>query len=176
MGLKYLLSCRCGQQLAVEKSQAGTQVSCRCGLQVEVPTLRRLVALEKVGQLERSSRWSQTRGILFVCGVLLLLGGGIISSLCYWSMPPGQFPGQAGLAADLDGRSHALGATETLQLWNFYRDSPRLMIQLPGKTETLREQRALLAISAWVSGIFFLLAGLGCFTLALRDKQIQHPS
>ena len=176
MGIKYLLHCRCGQQLAVEKSQAGTQILCRCGLQVEVPTLRRLDTLEKVGRLERPARWTQTQGILFVCGVLLLLGGGISSSLCYWSMPPGQFPGRAGLAADLDRRSHALGATETLRLWNFYRNSPRLMIQLPGEIETLREQRALLSISAWVSGIFLLLAGLGCFTLALRDKQIQHPS
>ena len=91
-------------------------------------------------------------------------------------MPPGQFPGRAGLAADLDRRAPTLSATETLQLWNFYRDSPRLMIRLPDEIESRHEQRTLLASAAWGSGIFFLLAGLSCFTLALRDKQIQHPS
>jgi hypothetical protein len=39
---KYLLSCTCGRQIAVEPGQAGESLVCDCGTTVVAPTLRQL--------------------------------------------------------------------------------------------------------------------------------------
>ena len=177
MGSQYLLSCHCGRELTVEKTQAGTQVECDCGQSVEVPVLRKLTTLKKkTARSEKPDSWSRGQGILFVCGVLLLIAGAISSIQFYRSMPSPNIPGRPGLAADLDSRSDSLGAVETLTLWNFYQDSPDLMVRLPSEIESAHNRRAAWILFAWVLGFLFLLASLLCFIFALRGKRLGQPT
>jgi len=176
MGSQYLLPCHCGRELAVEKSQAGTQVECDCGQWVEVPVLRILTTLKKAAQSPKPTSWSRGQGILFICGVLLLIVGSVTSIQFYRSMPSPNIPGMPGLAADLDSRSDSLGAVETLRLWNFYQDSPDLMVRLPKAIESTHKRRAAIILFAWVLGCLFLLASLVCFTFALRRKRLGHST
>lgn len=41
----FLLTCQCGKQHVVNKTQAGESISCSCGKQLEIPTLRGLTRL-----------------------------------------------------------------------------------------------------------------------------------
>jgi hypothetical protein len=47
---RYLLSCRCGRELPVNRRQAGETVHCQCGALLEVPTLRRLTSLPRADE------------------------------------------------------------------------------------------------------------------------------
>ena len=177
MASQYLLPCHCGQELSVEKSQAGTQVECDCGEWIEVPVLRKLTTLRKKPvRSEKPASWSRGQGILFVCGVLLLIVGTVSSIQFYRLMPPPNISGIPGMAADLDSRTDSLGAAETLRLWNFYQDSPNLMVRLPGKIETAHNRRSALILFAWVLGFLFLLGSLLCFIFALRGKRLGHST
>ena len=49
MKAKYLLPCPCGRQIPVLASQAGQQLQCECGAALEVPSMRGLAELERVG-------------------------------------------------------------------------------------------------------------------------------
>jgi hypothetical protein len=43
----YLVPCRCGQKIPVEKAQAGEILRCACGKKVEIPTLMGLKSLQR---------------------------------------------------------------------------------------------------------------------------------
>ena len=49
MKAKYLLPCPCGRQIPVQASQAGQQLQCECGAALEVPSMRGLAELERIG-------------------------------------------------------------------------------------------------------------------------------
>ena len=38
--MEYLISCSCGKDIAIARSQAGQEVECECGNTVKIPTLR----------------------------------------------------------------------------------------------------------------------------------------
>lgn len=76
MTTKYLLRCDCGNEIAVEPTQAGEQVACICGKQVDVPTMRRIKQLPQASQEQASSRpafqWG-LRHALVLIGIVLVL-------------------------------------------------------------------------------------------------------
>lgn len=78
MTTKYLLPCSCGAKTPVETTQAGGTATCTCGEQLSVPTLGRLRSFEPVKEVDTlptKATWSAQRGILFVFGGLVALGG-----------------------------------------------------------------------------------------------------
>lgn len=80
---KYLVSCECGQSVAVETTQAGEDVMCSCGRKVGVPALRALRQLprvEVVPEKPPSSGWSPVHGAVFAAGSLLAVCGLLVGA------------------------------------------------------------------------------------------------
>jgi hypothetical protein len=81
---KYLLTCGCGNNVAVEIGQAGGRVACpSCGAQLDVPPLRKLRHLPVAApQTELvSSTWGARQG---VAAASLILAA-ILVSIALWS-------------------------------------------------------------------------------------------
>jgi hypothetical protein len=72
----YLLPCTCGKKLGVTKSQAGQTVRCECGKTLEVPTLRGMSELERVGTPSRapSRSWNNRHRVTFLLAIAALFG------------------------------------------------------------------------------------------------------
>lgn len=76
MSSKYLLPCRCGQQIAIEPRQAGETVVCRCGTKHQVPSMLEIKALEPAPVESTAPRPAEAWGrrqLLRLLGVMLLL-------------------------------------------------------------------------------------------------------
>jgi hypothetical protein len=95
--MEYLLTCDCGIEHRVTKSQAGQELPCSCGVSVKIPTLRALTALPTVETgsendptkpskqsrpQEKSVAWSGWRSPALAISVLLLLISVIATG--YW--------------------------------------------------------------------------------------------
>jgi hypothetical protein len=81
---QYLLTCQCGQNVAVEIGQAGERVSCQCGTMLDVPPLRKLrhlpvVPVATASVVPRVHSWNVRRGII---AALLILA----TSLAFWAL------------------------------------------------------------------------------------------
>jgi hypothetical protein len=85
----YLLPCTCGKKLGVTKSQAGQTVRCACGKELEVPTLRGLSELERVGtrSAAQSRQWTNRHRVVFSLGVAALVGV-LAAGYLAWELPP----------------------------------------------------------------------------------------
>jgi hypothetical protein len=73
--LHFLVPCQCGQKLEVTPAQAGQQMTCVCGRGIDVPTLRGLQSLERVGDAAAPAprRWGARQGLLFLgCAIASL--------------------------------------------------------------------------------------------------------
>ena len=75
MAAKYLLSCSCGREIALETRQAGKEVVCECGKTLPVPALRKLRELPLAEETEQTTgaTWSFRHGVLSA-GLLLAIG------------------------------------------------------------------------------------------------------
>jgi hypothetical protein len=77
MKLAYLLPCACGQKVEVDSTQAGLTVRCSCGRTLDVPTMRHLGELERIGSEPRAaSTWGPRQGYTLVGVLVALLGLG----------------------------------------------------------------------------------------------------
>ncbi len=72
----YLLPCTCGKKIGVTKSQAGQTVRCTCGTELEVPTLRNLSELERVGTrgVAKTTTWTNRHRLVFSLAIVALAG------------------------------------------------------------------------------------------------------
>jgi hypothetical protein len=81
VSVKYLLPCRCGQQVVVEPRQAGGTVVCPCGQTLPIPTMLEMIALEPVpveASLPTEQVWGWRHRMLLLGGALLaaaIIGG-----------------------------------------------------------------------------------------------------
>jgi hypothetical protein len=72
---KYLVTCTCGRQLAVETGQAGESLTCDCGATVAVPPFRQLRELPVERQdaaPAAGSTWGLREGAITVCLLVAL--------------------------------------------------------------------------------------------------------
>ena len=80
---QYLLSCQCGESIAVRIQQAGESVRChRCGHELTIPALRNLRKLPSVEVQDVPSvkGWAPMQGWLFALGVpIIIVSIGVIS-------------------------------------------------------------------------------------------------
>ena len=176
MTTRYLLPCKCGENLQVDASEAGLTLTCVCGAQLEAPTLRGLTKLQKVVVLDPPAKevWGgRQRGI--VIGTLVALLG--FSLGLYWTMKPSVTPREA---LDIRELSHDASPAETLVLWQ--------QIQIQGlfrASETVAEKkyRRPRRLAWWwmIAGYLTGVAGLAVIGLsyliasASRQGQPQTP-
>ena len=82
---QYLVSCRCGNQLAVEARLAGSRVQCACGQAVDVPTLRELRSLPVAssGMSEGGSEWTVRHGMA-AAACVVAVGLAIFAGYLLW--------------------------------------------------------------------------------------------
>jgi hypothetical protein len=85
---KYLVECRCGNQLPVDIGQAGGRVTCSCGNVVDVPPLRQLRHLpQDTTAVERPvSTWSPRKGLI-TASVLLVCIITIVNAISWFTQP-----------------------------------------------------------------------------------------
>ncbi len=78
MSQRYLLTCSCGTEHAVETAQAGDTIRCDCGESLQVPSFRDLQKLPPVRDPEAGIKkprrsWHPLQGLLFGLGAVLFL-------------------------------------------------------------------------------------------------------
>jgi hypothetical protein len=148
----FLLPCRCGKNVAIEKAQAGQRVRCSCGLDLDVPTMQAIGRLEPAlveGPLEHVSRgWGLWQGMVLLGGALAMLavGWAVYLGLTWPKAPP----------IDFDRLSPA----RTISAWHVLRSDPARRGPLdenPGVAEAQKVSRYWLVAAA----------GVGCLGLAI---------
>jgi hypothetical protein len=152
---RYLLPCRCGEKTAIETSQAGQQVRCRCGAALEVPTLRKIMAMEPLepgpGAATATAWGTRERvALLGVTGLVLALALVVVLMFQRPTMP--RYP---------DPQS--LTPAQSLILWQQLQQIGPDIGGLPPQVE-YRTQ-----IASWWRWLILdgVLAGAGLITLAI---------
>ncbi len=79
---QYLLPCRCGRKIPIETTQAGQPVRCQCGLTQEVPTLRKIVALDRLGPAlgaaSQAKSWGTRQRVTLLGATILVVALGLM--------------------------------------------------------------------------------------------------
>ena len=161
---KYLLPCKCGQNIEVDAGQSGLTVTCACGATLEVPTMRGLSTLA-VAESSSSGEdgaapeaaWGPGQGLLFlgtlatICGVIAL--GLVLRTKPQWMVRSDQIAVQV----------ERLSTAELWERWHDLRkgiagaDDP---VRQAYETDwsTFRRRRTMAAIPL-VAGVLLLAAG-----------------
>ena len=118
MSSKYLLPCRCGQQIAIEPRQAGETVVCRCGTKHQVPSMLEIKALEPApveSTVPRPAEAWGWRQLLRLVGVMLLL-----LAIIFWVLlerPVSKF--QVMSPEEVQRNAHKLTPSKTWDHWQW---------------------------------------------------------
>jgi len=121
MASRYLLPCDCGNSIAVDTAQAGTQVTCSCGASLDVPTMRGLRDLDPVredhAKEEKSRGWGAGHGALLLGLILFIVGAGPALYL-YATIPE---PPEYDPALDRQIIGRYVDSLSPAQTWGEYR-------------------------------------------------------
>ncbi|MGD9647103.1 MAG: hypothetical protein AB7U73_15440 [Pirellulales bacterium] len=149
MSVRYRLPCGCGQEVLVERSQAGLPVSCSCGATLEVPTIRGLADLETVHTESQRNEWTTQYGLLLL-GLLVAFAAG---GAAFWriaTQPPDVFSEEqidlfmTQKAAEID----KMTPSEALEAWQHFRAGP--YVEDTREEQRYYAQRAAYARWNWV--------------------------
>ncbi|MEC7502024.1 MAG: hypothetical protein VX970_09865 [Planctomycetota bacterium] len=173
---KKLLCTSCGQTLNIDSTQAGSTLNCACGKPIQVPTLREIAQLPDADAAERTRthslrRWTRTQGILFAIGAVCLLLSAVTATLLFANLPSLQLTGRAGKVAALDQQLDRLSASETHELWLYYRSAPNTMISIAEKIGSLEKQRSRSIFAGLIIGVLGVTVGVVLIIFSLRGGQ-----
>ncbi len=173
MGHKKNLLCVCGDSLVIDSTQAGSMLPCHCGEQIQVPTLREIAQLPDAEPSSKKSssyprRWTRTQGILFAIGAACLLAAGITATVLFNRLPKSELPGSAGRVAALDRQLDSLTPQQTLELWQFYKAAPSMMVGIKQKMGTLEKRRVRYTMIGCIVGGGGLVTGCALIIFSLR--------
>lgn len=168
MSNNYLLTCDCGNSVAVGTSQAGQQVNCSCGRRLAVPSLRAIrqlpVAVEKPGSkpATRPGTWNPVKGATFAMGALMVLGGLLVAAHSYsiYSQVSDLRPSTEQYEESLKNID-SMSPADLFDAWNFIKEhgleeggpSPYVIVQGIAK-----EKLQLIYIGLAVAAVGFLVA------------------
>jgi len=126
--MPYVLPCRCGSKIQVQKSQAGSRVECpQCRLQLEIPTIRGLSKLEFEEEAPASdkyksrsrSRWTPLRGVIAAtCFVVALIG---LGRSCTYGVYRFSHPTDFTVDEMLDDSENRLRELSPIETWDYWR-------------------------------------------------------
>ncbi|MEW4563892.1 hypothetical protein AB1K70_15260 [Bremerella sp. JC770] len=164
MAQTYLLTTPDGEEVHVESSQAGETITTASGKTVEVPTLRELKKLPLVEKEEAPVRreWSVGQSILFVVGLLLLLGCSVSSVYLYRITPLESLDKAREVPVDLiEGDVEQWSMKDRLDFWAFASSG-----------QALSDMRGNASGDRYVLGVYesrqtFLLLSVGGVVLGL---------
>ena len=159
--MRYLYPCRCGQKHSIQTHQAGQTLRCSCGAQLELPTLRKIVLLEKDTSdsiaSKKSGFWSVPWGSkqrLLLLGIIALAVSCVSAGIAWsqWPTPPKRHVDLDALHRDV----MALTPLQSMQAWQALTYTPlgKWAVSQVSPAETifyqrrLGEQRSLAMVSA----------------------------
>lgn len=117
---KYLVSCLCGRQHAVDTGQAGESLACGCGATVAVPTLRQLRQLPEArteATLTARPAWGFRQGAMTV-SLLLAAICLVMAGASRFSERPVPKIDPVARTVQVDKQVDAMTPLEAWQLWN----------------------------------------------------------
>jgi hypothetical protein len=164
----FLLPCRCGNKVPIEKTQAGQQVRCSCGLELDVPTMQAIGRLEPAPvegpTAKAASRWGLWQG-------LVLLGAAIALPAIGWAAYLGLSWPKA-RTVDIE----KLSPTQALSAWHVLRTDPSRRVlpfdEYPALIEAQKVTRYWLIVATALFGIGLATAA-GALLLA-RPRALQQ--
>jgi ferric-dicitrate binding protein FerR (iron transport regulator) len=122
--MRYLFPCRCGQKHPVQTHQAGQIIQCSCGARLEVPTLRKIVLLEKDATPTQTSKPSRggVKRRLMVLGFVALMMAVVLGAFVWsrWPTPPASKYDSASIYRE----TMALTPLQSLQAWEMALRTP----------------------------------------------------
>jgi hypothetical protein len=160
---KYLLPCACGNQIPVEPTDAGLNVTCSCGATIKVPNTRSIFALPRLttGMAdeadESAARWG-LRYQLFTAGLVCVLCSGLALGYLLYTKPVNPVESMAKYEVERMPINVLIG------LWQQYQDGfEPLDTQMVQQFEDARDENQRLtwvASSVMGGGALLLLLGL----------------
>jgi hypothetical protein len=160
---KYLISCSCGRQHAVDTAQAGDSLTCQCGETVAVPTLRQLRQLppaESEPAAPAGSAWGVRQGAITVC---LLFAAACVAIAIASRVSEKQMVSvnPVARAKYVERQIAAMTPLQAWQLWvHLYQPLTITGFQTERHSNADAIQRMLLWYH-WIQGIALALAGVG---------------
>ena len=168
MSAKYLLPCRCGQQIPVEPRQAGQKVVCSCGATMQVPRLLEIMALEPAPDESNappaaaSWGWRQRTKLL---GSILLSVAVLAAVLLLMNRPISRF--QEVSPEEVLRNAHKMTPTETWNYWQWAKQG------LDRRTDQ-QHAAAVVRFRIWLAATAIVaLTGGGLIVLGMmpRDRE-----
>ncbi|GAA4430714.1 MULTISPECIES: hypothetical protein [Bremerella] len=164
MAQTYLLTTPDGEEIHVETSQAGETITTPSGKTVVVPTLREMKKLPpvEVEQVPVKRDWSVTQSMLFVVGLLVLLGCLASSVYLYRITPLVQIDEAAEVPIELiEGDVEKWNMEQRLSFWEF-ATSDEALSHMRGNATGERQ-----VIDLYKSRQMFLAVSLGGVLIGL---------
>ena len=162
MSSKYLLPCRCGQQIAIEPRQAGETVVCRCGASLSAPRMLEIMALEPVpaesGPPPSGVGWGWRQRTKLL-GVILLSATIVAGVMLLLSRPVSIF--QVLSPEEVQRNAHKLTPSQTWDQWQWAKRG------LDRRTDTVHA-RKMKSYRIWLAATGVLaLTGVGLIAVGM---------
>lgn len=137
MTTKYLLPCECGNQVAVDATQAGLTVHCTCGKELQVPTMRGLSRCERATEEveQPSGDWSTGKGLILLGTIVLLLG--IVGTVYAWQVAEFNQNLDFTLRVDYEAHRKDVEVMSPSELWIEWVRMPRSIETMPVEDDSL---------------------------------------
>ncbi|MBU4273778.1 MAG: hypothetical protein KKE86_09145 [Planctomycetes bacterium] len=166
MSSKYLLPCRCGQQIAIEPRQAGETVVCRCGASLHAPRMLEIMALEPApaesGPPPSGVGWGWRQRTKLL-GVILLSATIIAGVILLLSRPVSRF--EVLSPEEVQRNAHKLTPSETWDHWQWAKRG------LDRRTDQ-QHAAAVVRFRIWLAATVVLaLAGVGLIAVGMTPMR-----
>lgn len=175
--MDHLLTCSCGKEFTVSRSQAGQEITCDCGQTLAVPTLRGFSDLPTAGEVETTpAAWGGWRGPAMA----------IFSAICLIALVAGARFLLQGMAVDTSYTAESevaaaneifdsYGADELSMVWDHFETNgigPKVRPDFYMWNKYARERMILASIAGGVcllSGLF----AIGVWVSAPKKKPVD---
>jgi hypothetical protein len=167
VSVKYLLPCRCGQQVVVEPRQAGETAMCSCGQSLPIPTFLEMSALVRAPEETApaaGSAWGWAQRIVLL-GVMLLLTAIAIGVLAYKTRPIAPID-----VFDSEAVKQGIKDWPPGQTWFIWERMKQ--IGLIQRSDPQYEAAVVLFRVELVAAVALTLGGIALVTLGMKKKRV----
>jgi len=170
----YLVPCSCGCKIPVDKRQAGEIITCSCGASLEVPTLLKLMTLERAEvahqPLTPKTTWS-TGHRLILLGTVVIIVAVVIGVWLFWVRPTDPY---ANLNPEqIQSASQLLSPMQSWRLWVMLEKGGlkhrKQFIEVTF-ADVQAQHRIFWGLLAVVAGVGMALVVIGNVVIYYRDK------